>query len=55
MGNAILMLADYARKRNLIEACDLTWAVNGILEGMQLDSVMEIPVSDDADLSQIML
>ena len=54
MGNAILMLADYARKRNLIEACDLTWAVNGILEGMQLDSVMEIPVSDDADLSEIL-
>ncbi len=54
MGNAIVMLADYAINHHLIEKCDFTWAVNSILEGMHLDSVVDIPAADNADLSEIL-
>ena len=54
MGNAILMLADYAQRTGLIEESERTWAINGILEVLHLDGIPEIPVPEQAELHEIL-
>ena len=54
MANAILKLAEYAREKKLIEECEIPWAINGILEQLQLDSVTEIEVPEQAALAVIL-
>ena len=37
----IIALVDYAIRHDLLEPCDRTWAINRVLEVMQLDSIDE--------------
>lgn len=53
MTEYILALCEYAEKAGLIDACDRPWAVNRILEIMQLDSLSSAQAAD-APLEQIL-
>lgn len=51
---AISALVAYAEKENLIEKEDKTFAVNRLLEALQLDSFEDEPVKDSYDLKDIL-
>ena len=54
MDTEILLLVSYAEQTGLIEACDRTWAINRILEVMQLDSIGEVHTLQMLELPEIL-
>ena len=54
MDTEILLLVSYAEQTGLIEACDRPWAINRVLEVMQLDSIEEVCTLQELDLATIL-
>ena len=54
MDTEIFLLVSYAIQTGLIEPCDRTWAINRILEVMQLDSIGEVLTLQELELATIL-
>lgn len=52
--NVIELLIRYALKSELIEPCEINWAVNSILDVLKTDAVPQIGLSEDAPLNVIL-
>ena len=52
--NAIELLIRYAQKAELIEPCEINWAVNSVLDVIKADAVPQIELPEDAPLHAIL-
>lgn len=51
---AVLSLVKYAQREKLIEACDESWAVNRILEALELDAIEPCEADENAELEAML-